>query len=132
MRLFLAHFLIVLAAWTVVIKYALPIGWALGHGTPLLEHVYWDLWPLVHVWVAWALLRRAPYVVALATVVAVAEVTIVAAKLTLFLLEPDWSMWRTNWFVNKLFVLSCFAMLLGWLVQDRAAARRARAATARG
>jgi hypothetical protein len=32
---FLAHFLILLAAWTVTIKYLFPIAYALGAGAPV-------------------------------------------------------------------------------------------------
>ena len=58
MLTFLAHALIVLAAWTVTIKYLFPIAFALAEGVPLATYVYWDLWPVAHVWMAWALLVR--------------------------------------------------------------------------
>ena len=37
---FLAHFLFLLAAWTLVIKYIFPIGFALAEGVPLTTYVY--------------------------------------------------------------------------------------------
>ena len=55
----------------------------------------------------------------LALVVAVLEVGIVVTKLILFLGEPEWTIWTTNWFVNKLFVLGCFALMLGHLLARR-------------
>ena len=39
--LFLAHSLIVLAAWTVTIKFLLPMAYALEYGRPLGAHIYW-------------------------------------------------------------------------------------------
>ncbi|WP_207061862.1 hypothetical protein [Motiliproteus sp. SC1-56] len=109
---FLAHGLFILAAWTLFIKYLFPIAMALAAGKPLHTHIYWDFWPVVHVWLGWALLARPAYARTLALVVALTEVVIVLTLLTGFLAEPQWSIWRTNWFVNKVFVLACFSALL--------------------
>ena len=119
MTVFLAHFLFVLAAWTVVIKYLFPVAWAFAHGLPLGTHVYLDFWPVAHVWLGWALLARPRYTFWLAFVVALLEVAIVATKFVLFLGAPEWTIWTTNWFVNKLFVLGCFALMLGHLLVRR-------------
>ena len=119
MTVFLAHFLFVLAAWTVVIKYLFPVAWALAHGLPPATHVYLDLWPVAHAWLGWALLARPGYTYALALVVAVLEIGIVVTKFVLFLDEPQWTIWTTNWFVNKVFVLGCFVLMLGHLVMRR-------------
>ena len=120
---FLAHFLFILAAWTVVIKYLFPIGHALWRGEPALTNVYLDFWPVVHVWVGWALLNWQRYTYALALVVSVAEIVIVVSKFVLFLSDPDWTIWRTNWFINKIFGLGCFTLLLGYIVVNGAALR---------
>ena len=119
MIVFLAHFLFVLAAWTVVIKYLFPVAWALVHGLAPATHVYLDFWPVVHVWLGWALLARPRYTRALALVVAVLEIGIVVTKFVLFLGEPEWTIWTTNWFVNKLFVLGGFCLMLGHLLARR-------------
>ena len=119
MTVFFAHFLFVLAAWTVVIKYLFPVGYALAHGLPLGTHIYLDFWPVVHVWLGWALLVRPRGTPALALIVAVVEIVIVVTKFVLFLDEPQWTIWTTNWFVNKLFVLGCFCLMLGHLLARR-------------
>ena len=116
MRTFLAHFLFILAAWTVVIKYLFPMAYALSEGNPVLTYVYLDLWPVVHVWVGWSLLNWNRYTFALAGVVSVAEMVIVVSKFVIFLAQPEWTIWRTNWFINKIFVLTCFILLTGYLV----------------
>lgn len=116
---FLAHFLIVLAAWTVTIKFVFPIGYALAYGLPPATHIYWDFWWVVHLWLAWALLQWRPYAWLLAIGVATVEIAIVAAKLALFLAAPEWSLWTTNWFINKLFVLAVFGLMLPYLVLRR-------------
>jgi hypothetical protein len=33
----------------------------------------------------------------------------------LFLSAPEWDIWTTNWFINKLFVLACFCLMLPYL-----------------
>jgi hypothetical protein len=119
MRAFLAHFLIVLAGWTLVIKFVFPVSYAAWQGLPIATHIYWDFWWVVHLWLAWALLRWPGYAYALALVVSLAEIGIIATKFALFLAAPDWTMWTTNWFINKVFVLLCFCLLLGWLLANR-------------
>jgi len=112
---FLAHFLLILSAWTLVIKYIFPIAYAIAHGLPLTTHIFWDLWPVAHVWLAWALLRWQPYTKLLAISMSAIEIVIIVTLFYLFLSGPDpqWTIWRTNWFINKVFVLSCFILILG-------------------
>lgn len=117
--IFLAHTLIVLAAWTITIKLLFPIGYALAYGLPVGTHVYWDFWWVVHLWLAWALLRWRAYSWWLALGVSIAEILIVVTKLGLFLAAPEWTIWSTNWFINKLFVLLCFGLMLPYLVLNR-------------
>jgi hypothetical protein len=112
---FLAHFLFILAAWTVVIKYLFPIGFAIAEGSPPFKYVMLDLWPLAHVWVGWLLLNWSRWTVPVALAVSVVEIAIVVTKFALFLSAPQWTIWRTNWFINKIFVLAVFVLLLGAL-----------------
>lgn len=116
---FLADFLFVLAAWTLVIKYIFPMAYALNEGVPLLTYVMWDFWWVAHIWLGWALIRRPRYTLALAVVVSVVEIIIVVTKFALFLAEPQWDIWYTNWFINKCFVLACFVLLLGYTLRSR-------------
>lgn len=112
---FIAHFLILLAAWTVTVKFAFPIAYALAEGVPAGSYIWWDFWWVAHLWLAWALLAQPRYTLALALGVSVAEIVIVVVKLASFLDAPEWTIWTTNWFINKLFVLACFVLLLGHL-----------------
>jgi hypothetical protein len=116
---FIAHFLIVLAAWTVTIKFAFPVAYALAEGVPPGTYIYWDFWWVVHLWLAWALLRWPPYTYALALCVSALEIAIIVTKFALFLADPEWTIWTTNWFINKLFVLACFCLLLPTVVLQR-------------
>ena len=47
------------------------------------------------------------------------EIVIVVTKFVLFLGEPDWTIWTTNWFINKVFVLACFILVLGYFTLKR-------------
>ena len=113
---FLAHLLFVLAAWSVFIKYVFPITFALFTGEAWNTYIFWDLWPVAHVWLGWALLTQPWYTRWLAAGMSVIEIVIILTLFTLFLAEPDWTIWRTNWFVNKVFVLSAFALILATVV----------------
>lgn len=114
MILFFAHFLFILAAWTLTIKFFFPMAYALWQGDALLTHVYWDFWWVIHIWLGWALINWRSYTFYLAVSVSVVEIVIVITKFVLFLSSPQWSMWMTNWFINKLFVLACFVWILAY------------------
>ncbi len=113
---FFAHFLFLLAAWTLTIKFAFPIAFALSEGAATTTYVYWDFWWVIHIWLGWSLLHWQRYTYALAVATSVVEIAIVITKLFLFLADPQWSIWQTNWFINKLFVLACFAGLLPYVL----------------
>ncbi len=119
MRRFLAHWLIFLAAWTLVIKFIFPVWYDVAYGQPLGTHIYWDFWWVAHLWLAYALLSWQRYSYGLALGVSVVEIAIILVKFALFLPAPDWSIWQTNWFINKLFVLACFMVMLGYLLVAR-------------
>jgi hypothetical protein len=113
---FIAHFLCILAAWTIVIKYLFPIAYALAEGRPVGTYVLLDFWPVAHLVLAWSLLHWRRWTFVFALVVSVAEISIIVTKFAVFLSAPEWTIWRTNWFINKLFVLGCFVWLLVFLL----------------
>lgn len=119
MTAFLAHFLFILAAWTLVIKFIFPVCFALWQGKPIDTYIYWDFWWVVHIWLGWALLNWQRYTYALAVVVSVVEIAIIVTKFFIFFVAPQWTMWSTNWFVNKVFVLACFCLMLGYFAVYR-------------
>jgi len=126
---FIAHALFVIAAWTVVIKYAFPIAYAASEGVELTRYVMLDFWWVVHLWLGAVLLRWRRYTYALALATSVVEIAIVVTKFVLFLPDAEWSIWTASWFVNKCFVLAAFVLLLGCLLV-RGAELRARPAVA--
>ncbi|MSQ60841.1 MAG: hypothetical protein EXR36_14680, partial [Betaproteobacteria bacterium] len=82
---FLAHFLFILAAWTLVIKYLLPIGFALKEGVPPGQYIMLDLWWVVHIALGWSLLNWRNYTYKFALLVSVVEIAIVVTKFWIFL-----------------------------------------------
>ena len=116
---FFAHFLFILAAWTLVIKYIFPVAYALHEGVPVGTYIMWDFWWVVHIALGWSLLRWNRYTFQFAAAVSLVEIAIVVTKFVVFLVEPQWTIWRTNWFINKVFVLACFVLLLAYLVTKR-------------
>lgn len=127
MNRFFAHFLFILAAWTIVIKYLFPIAYAIDENVSWATYVYLDFWPLVHVALGWALIRWPRHTFEFAVGVSVAEIVIVLSKFVFFLASPVWTIWRTNWFINKIFVLGCFVWLLTWLLLNASALKAAQA-----
>lgn len=115
-QVFIAHFLCILAAWTIVIKYLFPIAYALAEGNPAATYVFLDFWPVAHLALAWSLLNWQRWTFAFALVVSIVEIVIIVTKFAIFLSAPEWTIWRTNWFINKLFVLGCFVWLLVFLL----------------
>ena len=74
---FFAHFLFVLAAWTLVIKFAFPAAFAWWEGVSFTEYVMWDFWWIIHIWLGWVLLHWRRYSFRLAISVSVAEIVII-------------------------------------------------------
>ena len=116
---FFAHFLFILAAWTLSIKYLFPIAYALNEGVPIGTYILWDFWWVVHIWLGWSLLHWRRHTYYFAAIVCVVEIVIVITKFVVFMSAPQCTIWRTDWFINKVFVLACFAMLLTYLVAKR-------------
>lgn len=110
--IFLAHFLFILAAWTLVIKFIFPIAFAVSDGSPILTYVMWDFWWVVHIALGISFLKWKPYTFIFALITSIAEISIIVYKFVFFLAAPEWTIWRTNWFINKIFVLASFVAIL--------------------
>lgn len=116
---FFAHWLIILAAWTLVIKYAFPLVFDTAYDHPLGTHVLWDFWWVIHLWLAYVLVSWKPYTYRFALGVSAVEIIIIVSKFALFFRAPEWTIWQTNWFINKVFVLACFVALMIYLLCHR-------------
>jgi hypothetical protein len=115
--------LVVMATWTLVIKYLAPILYAVSEraaGRPIEGvPVMWDFWWVAHLALAFLLWRRHPRARSAGIVIAVAEIVIVTVKFVIYLRRPDLSFWRLLWFTNKVYVLAFFIVLLTVLLRRR-------------
>ena len=111
-RQFFAHFLFVLAAWTLTIKWILPVVWALNENVTISTYIWWDFWWVIHIALGVALIYGFRFLFSFLMIVSALEIVIVVTKFVLFLPDPEWTIWTMNWFVNKVFVLVIFVMLL--------------------
>ncbi len=119
MALFFIHYLLILAAWTLVIKFLFPISYAMLEDVSWSTYVMWDFWWVAHLWLAWAFIVRWRYLYPLAYITSVLEILIVSFKFYFFLINPDWTIWTANWFINKVFVLSCFLLIFSYLLAGK-------------
>ena len=120
-RMFLARLLYLFAAWTLTIKYVLPVSWALIQKQPLATFIYfWDAWWIAHILVGLGLERRKKGTWWAALILSLAEIVIIVAKFWLYLRGPNLDFWHVNWFVNKCFLLGYFVFLLFWLMKKQA------------
>lgn len=119
------------AAWTLAIKYVIPVAWALRQGAPPTTFIhFWDAWWVAHIAVGWGLVRARRGVWGWALTLALVEIPIIVAKVAFFLADPVFDFWRANWFVNKCWLLGYFVFSLYWLSRPEVRARL-RAAGAR-
>lgn len=106
------------AAYTVIIKYVMPVAWAVMTRAPLDAYIYfWDAWWIAHIAVGYGLRGRKPGTWLWAFLLAAVEVIIITTKLVLFWRVPVLDFWRVNWLVNKSLLLVFFAVLLAWLAK---------------
>lgn len=115
----IAHWLVLLALWTLLIKFIFPMVYDHSYGHAIGTHIMWDFWWVAHLVLAWSLMHWNATTYRLAMVISVVEIIIIVVKFTLFFEAPDWTIWRTNWFINKVFVLGCFIALLALLLRFR-------------
>jgi hypothetical protein len=118
--------LVVMATWTLVIKFLAPVlyfaaeiaGGRPPDGIPIM----WDFWWVAHLALAWSLWRRHVWAWGAGVMIAAVEIVIVVSKFAIYLQTPDWSFWRLLWFTNKAYVLAFFVLLLVLLLRPAARA----------
>lgn len=119
--------LVVMATWTVVVKFLAPVLFYLSEryaGRPIAEPpVMWDFWWVAHLGLAWLLWRRHPLCLPAGLGLAAAESLLAFARLVSYVRRPDLSFWGLLWLTNKVFVLGFFLFLLAYL--SRGSIRRA-------
>ena len=108
--------LVVMVAWTLVIKYLAPILYFISLSNagrpPERVPVMWDFWWVAHLLLAWLLWHRHARAWAAGISIAALEIAIVVVKFIAYLRHPDLSFWRLLWFTNKAYVLVFFSVFL--------------------
>jgi hypothetical protein len=115
--------LVVMATWTLLIKYLAPIVWAVAEhaaGQDAVAPIMWDLWWVAHLALAWLLWHRHPQARNAGLAVAAAEIVIVTVKFVDYARHPDLSFWRLLWLTNKVYVLLFFVWFLCALIRRQA------------
>jgi hypothetical protein len=115
--------LVVMATWTLVIKFLAPVLYVVAEEaagrTPAAAPIMWDFWWVAHVVLAWLLWRRHPLAWPAGLAVSACEVVIVTVKLVLYFRQPVPSFWNLLWLTNKIYVLTFFLFLLVLLFSPR-------------
>jgi len=104
--------LFLLALWTILIKFIFPIIYSLTYEENLIDLILWDFWWVAHIVLAISFLNPSKFTYFFGVLISVTEIIIVLTKLYLFFDNPLWSIWKTNWMINKLFVLLIFIIIL--------------------
>ena len=118
--------LVVMATWTLVVKFLAPVLYSMSEEATLLNEsasIMWDFWWVAHFALAYSITHWNKWTYAFASTVSVVEIIIIVIKFYLFFSAPEWTMWRCNWMINKIFVLCCFVLMLAYLVKERSALR---------
>lgn len=120
--------LVVMATWTLVIKYLAPVLYLVAERvagrTMARAPVMWDFWWVAHLALAWLLWTGHPRARAAALAVSITEILIVTVKLSSFVSRPDPSFWKLLWLSNKIYILVFFLCLLALLMKGRIAPAR--------
>lgn len=106
------------AAYTVLIKYLLPVAWALKNGEPPASYIYfWDAWWIAHLAVGAGLAGMKKGIWGWAFLLTAVEIIIIVVKFAFYLGEPALTFWHLNWFINKSLLLAYFTVLGLWLIK---------------
>lgn len=109
--------LVVMATWTLVIKFLAPALHAIANDMPVADAPFmWDFWWAAHLILAWLLWQRHRLAWVAGVAISVVEIVIVVVKFALFAQQPDGSFWALLWLTNKVYVLAYFVALLSALV----------------
>ena len=114
-----SSWLVMIGAWTILIKYIFPVIYSLVYQHALTLNIMWDFWWVAHFWLAYSFLNPSRKTFMVGMIIAISEFFIITYKLTVFCFDPVWSIWQTNWLINKIFVLFTFIMIIGLLLKNR-------------
>ena len=115
----ISSWLIFIAAWTILIKFIFPVLYALNYGENITRYIMWDFWWVAHLWLAYSFLNISRNTYFIGLLICVFELIIIIYKLYVFFIFPQWTIWETNWMINKIFVLILFIFITKILISNK-------------
>ena len=115
----ISSWLIFIAAWTILIKFIFPVLYALNYGENITKYIMWDFWWIAHLWLAYSFLNISRNTYFIGLIICIFELIIIIYKLYIFFILPQWTIWETNWMINKIFVLILFIFITKILVSNK-------------
>ena len=115
----ISSWLIFIAAWTILIKFIFPVLYALNYGENITKYIMWDFWWIAHLWLAYSFLNISRNTYFIGLLICVFELIIIIYKLYVFFIFPQWTIWETNWMINKIFVLILFIFITKILISNK-------------
>ena len=115
----ISSWLIFIAAWTILIKFIFPVLYALNYGENITKYIMWDFWWIAHLWLAYSFLNISRNTYFIGLIICIFELIIIIYKLYIFFIFPQWTIWETNWMINKIFVLILFIFITKILVSNK-------------
>tara|TARA_Y100000758_G_scaffold283821_1_gene232897 strand:- start:563 stop:979 length:417 start_codon:yes stop_codon:yes gene_type:complete len=115
----ISSWLIFIAAWTILIKFIFPVLYALNYGENITKYIMWDFWWIAHLWLAYSFLNITRNTYFIGLIICIFELIIIIYKLYIFFIFPQWTIWETNWMINKIFVLILFIFITKILVSNK-------------
>ena len=108
-----------IALWTILIKFIFPVIYALNYGESFSKFIMWDFWWMAHLWLGWSFLNISNKTYYLGLLICFSELIIILYKLYDFFETPNWTIWDTNWMINKTFVLILFLLITLILLRNK-------------
>ena len=115
----ISSWLIFIAAWTILIKFIFPVLYALHYGENFTKYIMWDFWWIAHLWLAYSFLNISRNTYFIGLIICIFELIIIIYKLYIFFIFPQWTIWETNWMINKIFVLILFIFITKILISNK-------------
>ena len=115
----ISSWLIFIAAWTILIKFIFPVLYALNYGENITKYIMWDFWWIAHLWLANSFLNLSKKTYYIGMLICISELIIIIYKLIAFFISPQWTIWETNWMINKIIVLILFIIITVILLKNK-------------
>ena len=115
----ISSWLVLIVLWTLLIKFIFPIFYALYYEENCTKYIMWDFWWIAHLWLANSFLNLSKKTYYIGMLICISELIIIIYKLIAFFISPQWTIWETNWMINKIIVLILFIIITVILLKNK-------------